>query len=89
MASNNVKGGTMKYVFAVGRMAKQSRFGHLLDVYQLLSEKFGEVAIYHRDCRKTPLFSGAVTVISDCPSCRSHFSTLPSVTLMSLNDALA
>ena len=79
----------MKYVFAAGCMMKQGCSNHLLDVYQRLSEKFGEVAVYHRDCRKEALFSGEVTVISDCPSCYSHFSALPSVTMMSVDEALA
>ena len=79
----------MKYVFAAGCMMKQGRAGHLLETYQRLSEKFGDVVVYHRDCRKEPLFSGEVTVISDCPSCRGYVSSLPSVSVMSLEEALA
>ena len=79
----------MKYIFAAGCMMKRGRAGHLLETYQRLSEKFGDVVVYHRDCRKEPLFSGEVTIISDCPSCRGYASNSSSVSVISLAEALA
>lgn len=78
----------MRYIFTTDGMLKKGNSNNLLDTYQRLCEKFTNVAVYHRSCRKAPLFSGPVTVISDCPSCRSAYSGLPSVTVMSVSEAL-
>ena len=78
----------MRYIFAPGSMLRHGNSNTLLDTYQRLCEKFTNVAVYHRDCRKSPLFSGPVTIISDCPSCRSAYSGIESVDVISVTEAL-
>ncbi len=79
----------MKYIFAAGCLLKRTSAAHVADVYRRLCERFTDVIVYHRDCRKPPLFGGRVTLISDCPSCRAAYGALPSVTVTGLDEALA
>ena len=79
----------MKYIFSASCTLKHGKGLAINDVYHRLCEKFSEVAVYHRDCRKKPLFGDNVTVISDCPACREQYSDLPGVRVVTVEEALA
>ncbi len=79
----------MKYIFSASCTLKHGKGLAINDVYHRLCEKFSEVVIYHRDCRKKPLFGDDVTVISDCPACREQYSLLPGVRVISVEEALS
>ena len=79
----------MKYIFSASCTLKHGKGLAINDVYHRLCEKFSEVAVYHRDCRRKPLFGDNVTVISDCPACREQYSSLPGVRVISVEEALS
>ena len=82
-------GEMMKYIFSASCSLKQGKRLAINDVYHRLCEKFSEVTVYHRACRKKPLFGDNVTVISDCPACRERYSYLPGVRVISVEEALS
>ena len=62
----------MSYIFAADKSFRQKHGRDLAKIYQFLCSRYGNVAIYHRSCKKNPLFSADATVI--CPTRESFDS---------------
>ncbi|WP_446425307.1 hypothetical protein [Mailhella sp.] len=76
----------MKYIYAVGntRRGRQSKF--LLSMYQELCERYGEVAVYHRNTAEPAQFSRDTTVISACPDTLRALSAIPGLNVVSYEE---
>lgn len=73
----------MKYVLATGCMLKRHQGRFIPEIYHFLCERYEHVVLYHRSCRRKPLFSSDVTVISTCEDCRREYEHLPGVRVVS------
>ena len=73
----------MKYILAAGSMLKRRQGRFLPEMYHFLCERYGSVVLYHRSCRKKPLFTSDVTVISTSEdSCRAY-ENIPGLRIVS------
>lgn len=73
----------MKYIFATGCTLRQREGGYLYPMYEYLCERYQDVSLYHRCCRKAPLFGAETTVISVCPDCLKAYEGIPGVRTLS------
>ena len=83
-----MRGTAMKYLFAAGCMLKRHQGRFLPEIYHFLRERYGEVVVYHRSCRRKPLFSSDVTLISACEDCRENYADTPGVRVLSFWDLI-